>query len=380
MAWSASPKRAYHRWPGKRRHSRGGVGGWASADFITPSQVLISDISRGGVGLNGVQQVAMRSSGLVQLELPGTVASTTAVAKICWSDGHGRIGLKFLELRGTAGDWDSWFAFRPSGEVAPEAELASSSPSDSAAALAEASPAAGGEAVAARTAASPLPGRGAIAEAASADSSAPGFATGHQDEEIREELLPGGGGGSFRRALQSALRLWWLWFLVIAAITGIVVYRRWPGKAAVLQQLTAAMTERPAKRAPARPAVRPQEPNPSGAGVRIGEGKPALQSSLDRAAGTIRRGKAVSQVPPHYPMSALDAGVEGDVHIVLMVSAKGIVEEVKVVRGNPVLAREVVSAAAHWRYTPFQVESSPVAVKLPATVRFRISEALAAER
>ena len=107
--------------------------------------------------------------------------------------------------------------------------------------------------------------------------------------------------------------------------------------------------------------------------VEIVEGEPVLHSPVGAKASLpkIIPGTAILQDMPAYDNSPLAPGVQADVHAVLTINDRGIVEGVRVTGGTASLAKEVTAAAAHWRYTPYLLDSKPVTVDLPITVKFR---------
>jgi TonB family protein len=80
----------------------------------------------------------------------------------------------------------------------------------------------------------------------------------------------------------------------------------------------------------------------------------------------------VYSVTPVYPEVARKAGVEGDVVLRASVSSKGLVTELKVLSGPPVLARAAVDAVKQWRYHPVMINGRPTDVVATLTVAFRL--------
>ena len=58
------------------------------------------------------------------------------------------------------------------------------------------------------------------------------------------------------------------------------------------------------------------------------------------------------RIEPAYPNELQQRGIEGTVRLSLTISAKGSVESVRVVGGNPILAEAAVEAAKQWVYSP----------------------------
>jgi len=77
-------------------------------------------------------------------------------------------------------------------------------------------------------------------------------------------------------------------------------------------------------------------------------------------------------VAPAYPDIARDAGIEGDVTLRLIIGEDGAVNEIKVLSGEPVLARAASEAVAQWRYAPALLDGWPVSVVTTVTLAFRL--------
>ncbi len=77
-------------------------------------------------------------------------------------------------------------------------------------------------------------------------------------------------------------------------------------------------------------------------------------------------------VAPAYPDVAREAGIEGDVTLRLIIGEDGAVNEIKVLNGEPVLARAATEAVAQWRYAPALLDGWPVSVVTTVTVAFRL--------
>jgi len=77
-------------------------------------------------------------------------------------------------------------------------------------------------------------------------------------------------------------------------------------------------------------------------------------------------------VAPAYPDVARDAGIEGDVTLRLIIGEDGAVNEIKILGGEPVLARAATEAVAQWRYAPALLDGWPVSVVTTVTLAFRL--------
>jgi protein TonB len=97
---------------------------------------------------------------------------------------------------------------------------------------------------------------------------------------------------------------------------------------------------------------------------------PPPPAPVVRVGGVIREPKKVKDVAPVYPPVALAARVQGIVILEAMLTPQGRVEEVKVLRGVPVLDQAAIDAVRQWAYTPTLVGGVPVSVVMTVTVNF----------
>ena len=69
---------------------------------------------------------------------------------------------------------------------------------------------------------------------------------------------------------------------------------------------------------------------------------------------------------------AQQAGIEGDVTLRVVVAPDGTVNDVRLVAGDPVLARAAADAVEQWHYTPALLDGRPVSVVTTVTLAFRL--------
>lgn len=81
-------------------------------------------------------------------------------------------------------------------------------------------------------------------------------------------------------------------------------------------------------------------------------------------------GVLVHKVQPVYPAEAKRMHVEGSVVIDAKVTAQGQVEELKLVSGDPMLARAAMDAVRRWRYTPYSLNGIPIPKQTRITISF----------
>jgi protein TonB len=79
------------------------------------------------------------------------------------------------------------------------------------------------------------------------------------------------------------------------------------------------------------------------------------------------------QVPPVYPLQARAAGLEGVVSLSIVVDKDGLVRDVHLVRGDPLLAPAAIEAVSRWRYKPAFLDGVPRATSRTVMVEFSLS-------
>jgi hypothetical protein len=108
------------------------------------------------------------------------------------------------------------------------------------------------------------------------------------------------------------------------------------------------------------------------------EGKPVLRNNATTASPAITGGDPVRRELPSYRADRLPSAMEQEVRAELTISPAGVVEDVRILAGDPALAAQVETALRRWRYTPYMVNSVAVRVKLPVTLRLRTVRAAGA--
>lgn len=91
-----------------------------------------------------------------------------------------------------------------------------------------------------------------------------------------------------------------------------------------------------------------------------------------RVGGAIKEPKKLKHVPPEYPELARQSRVQGVVIVEARLSPDGRVQEVKVLRGVPLLDEAALQAVRQWVYTPTLVDGVPVPVVMTVTVNFNL--------
>lgn len=87
----------------------------------------------------------------------------------------------------------------------------------------------------------------------------------------------------------------------------------------------------------------------------------------------VMEGNLVYRVQPEYPALARSARIQGTVVLSAIISKEGTIENLRVLRGHPMLVRAAVDAVSRWRYRPYLLNSEPVEVETQITVNFSLS-------
>lgn len=97
----------------------------------------------------------------------------------------------------------------------------------------------------------------------------------------------------------------------------------------------------------------------------VSQSAEAERSEIDRPAELIMRGD------PVYPELAKKSGISGTVLLQLRVGVSGKIENVRIVKGSPVLVQAALEAVQRWRYKPAQVKGTPVESQVWTTIIFK---------
>jgi protein TonB len=83
--------------------------------------------------------------------------------------------------------------------------------------------------------------------------------------------------------------------------------------------------------------------------------------------------KLIRQVKPVYPPMAIQTRTEGTVRLQAVISRDGIIQELQVVSGHPLLVQAAVNAVRQWVYQPTTLNGIPVEVLTTVDVNFKLS-------
>jgi periplasmic protein TonB len=111
----------------------------------------------------------------------------------------------------------------------------------------------------------------------------------------------------------------------------------------------------------------------SGTGFAAVPPKPAAVPHNVLRFSVMMQGYLVRRVEPIYPALAKAARIQGPVHLQAMISKQGLIENLQVLSGHPMLAGAAVDAVRQWRYRPYVLNGQAVEVETEITVNFVLS-------
>jgi len=91
-----------------------------------------------------------------------------------------------------------------------------------------------------------------------------------------------------------------------------------------------------------------------------------------RVSSGVSQGLLLHKVPPQYPPDAKDQHIQGVVVLKVNIDKEGNVYKAELISGHPLLAPAAIEAVKHWKYKPYQLNSTPVEVETQVTVNFTL--------
>jgi len=83
-------------------------------------------------------------------------------------------------------------------------------------------------------------------------------------------------------------------------------------------------------------------------------------------------GDLIHKVLPTYPPLARSARIQGQVVLQAVISKQGVIENLRMVAGHPMLVPAAIEAVRQWRYRPYILNNEPVEVETQVTVNFSL--------
>lgn len=92
-----------------------------------------------------------------------------------------------------------------------------------------------------------------------------------------------------------------------------------------------------------------------------------------RLGGNLQAAKLLHQVTPAYPVLAKAGRVQGVVQLNAVIGKDGMVQEITLISGHPLLVEAAIQAARQFRYRPTYLNGLAVEVDTVINVQFRLN-------
>jgi protein TonB len=100
---------------------------------------------------------------------------------------------------------------------------------------------------------------------------------------------------------------------------------------------------------------------------------PPAQTERVSVSKGVEEGLLLSKSIPVYPAIARATGTSGTVTLAATISKVGVIENLRVVSGNPMFYRAALDAVRSWRYRPYMLNDRPVEVETTINVVFSMN-------
>jgi protein TonB len=90
--------------------------------------------------------------------------------------------------------------------------------------------------------------------------------------------------------------------------------------------------------------------------------------------GRVAEANLIRRVQPVYPPLAKSARVQGTVEFTAIIGKDGNIQNLKLVRGHPLLVNAAKEAVLQWKYKPTELNGQPVDVITDIIVNFTLSQ------
>ena len=118
--------------------------------------------------------------------------------------------------------------------------------------------------------------------------------------------------------------------------------------------------------------------SPDGVWNSLGTTRPVLPAAPPARIAPVRvshmsEGNLVHKVLPAYPPLARSARIQGQVLLQAVISKEGVIENLRLIAGHPMLVPAAIEAVRQWRYRPYVLNNEPVEVETQIIVNFSLA-------
>ncbi len=97
---------------------------------------------------------------------------------------------------------------------------------------------------------------------------------------------------------------------------------------------------------------------------------PKIATQKVRVSSGVAQGLLIRQVSPRYPELARQARIQGTVTLAAVIGKDGMVQNLRVISGHPLLTNAAMDAVKQWLYKPYLLNGEPVEVDTQINVNF----------
>jgi periplasmic protein TonB len=87
----------------------------------------------------------------------------------------------------------------------------------------------------------------------------------------------------------------------------------------------------------------------------------------------VMEGNLIRRVQPEYPTLAKQARIQGTVVLRAVINREGMIQDLQVISGHPLLVQAAINAVRQWRYRPYYLNDQAVEVETQVTVNFSLA-------
>ena len=125
------------------------------------------------------------------------------------------------------------------------------------------------------------------------------------------------------------------------------------------------------------PTVLFASPTPQDSGTAQSESAPKSNPRI-RIGGNVMSAKILEKVPPVYPPLARQTRIQGTVRLHAIIGKDGLVKQLEVMSGHPLLVQSALDAVRKWKYEPVLLNGEPVEVDTTIDVIYALNQDSAA--
>ena len=101
---------------------------------------------------------------------------------------------------------------------------------------------------------------------------------------------------------------------------------------------------------------------------------PKPSTDVVKVSQGVSEGLVLKRVAPKYPMQAIQMRKEGLVQLQATITKTGSITNLKVLGGDPTLAKAAVDAVRQWKYKPYYLDGEPVDIQTQISVNFKLPQ------